>query len=395
MSQAGRPSRMTAIAASVVANSLSLCACIWLDRKIGSMPEAVRQRLFPRQMRNLARADMLISATLLVFSVVNNPAIHLDQTAGLVLCWIFGPTMYFGRVLSACCEVQIALGIAIVWYRRLDLVPMMIRTSWVMPVASAALTVVAYYFYPYTGYTKQRCYMAKVHSDIITAAWMSLANGLTVVLYCATLVKAFNAPSSARNGVLLTTMLYPINFIWTSFPLLLVEFDLRLGNTDFFDVALVAEGLNGLLNVLTYFVQSRYARRLAAGRSMPAGNQKPVSFHVVFDPDGADVVEVSFYGQAPHVRSEIEIANLEVAREPKDEEDSFRESRARSQERLSAIRAHQDTILDAYYSADAPPGERADFRLSFVVCVVLTVLVALSVWGCGSLWNLYSETGDD
>mmetsp|Transcript_63047 Transcript_63047/g.168960 ORF Transcript_63047/g.168960 Transcript_63047/m.168960 type:complete len:394 (-) Transcript_63047:237-1418(-) len=391
MSHSNRPSAMTAIAASLVANSLSLGACIWLDRKIGSMPEAVRQRLFPRQMRNLARADMLISGTLLIFSVVNSPAVRLQPTFGLVLCWIFGPTMYFGRILSACCEVQIALGVAVVWYRRPDLVPLLSRTTWAMVPASAAFTIIAYIVYPYRGYRDERCEMKVAPSDIVTAAWMSLATGLTIVLYAATLVKACNAPPAARNGVLLTTMLYPINFIWTSFPLLLVEIHLRLGNSEFFDVALVAEGLNGLLNVLTYFVQSRYARRLAAGRSMPAGTQKPVSFHVLFDPDGADVVEVSFYGQAPRVRSEIEIANLEGGNESRDDEDSFRESRARSAERLSSIRAHQEAILDAYYSAEAPPGEKADFRLSFVVCVVLTVLVALSVWGCMSLWSSYQD----
>mmetsp|Transcript_64994 Transcript_64994/g.149111 ORF Transcript_64994/g.149111 Transcript_64994/m.149111 type:complete len:376 (+) Transcript_64994:36-1163(+) len=300
----------SALAPSIVANILSLGACVWLDRRISALEPAIRNRLFARQMRFLARSDMFLGSFLLAFSVVENPKVKLGSELGLPLCWVTGVGSFLGRMLSMFCEVQIAIGVAFVWYRKHAAVPFLLKTmNWMIPFA-LFFTLLEFTYSRTISYQSTRCNLRGQDTvDVAAAAPMTLCFLTTCLVYGFTVKQAVHSPQSARDGVVTATMMYPLNFLITTFPLLIVNYHTRLGATRFYDVALAAEGMNGFLNTLTYFVQCKYAKASVHGEEASA-RHRDVSFHVMFDPAGAEVVRVSCYGRTPMVRSEIEIARL-------------------------------------------------------------------------------------
>mmetsp|Transcript_119124 Transcript_119124/g.273203 ORF Transcript_119124/g.273203 Transcript_119124/m.273203 type:complete len:392 (+) Transcript_119124:2-1177(+) len=310
---------------AAASNFASFSGCWWLKRRISLLGRSERKRVFPGQMLLLAKIDMTLAVLLMAFVVVDTPWIGIDPGVAYPLCFVVGTVYCWCRFASVLMSTLIALGVMLVWHRRLESVQVLRRAQvFVIPVAGA-LALVELALQPVSRYSQEGgCEYDK--RDFVGLVTLGSCFCFSVVCYVLTLLRAALSPAAARNVVLMTAILYPLGFIVSFLPLIVVGADFVKLERWEIRLSLVIEGLNGLLNTCGYFVQSRYAKAEAirqhlSGESGSTQSSDGVaSFRVVFGPVEAEVVEVSFATAAAARASEMEIGTLDSGpfREPEE-----------------------------------------------------------------------------
>ena len=107
------------------AAAASLVSCFWVLRGLHSLGQQSRERLFLRQVRHLAIADVLLVTSLICLRLVDyvqvKPISFIPgPTSGRLLCNGCLLGLRTGRQASACVEVHIALGFAMAAFRSKD-----------------------------------------------------------------------------------------------------------------------------------------------------------------------------------------------------------------------------------------------------------------------------------
>uniref|UniRef100_A0A7S1AX95 G-protein coupled receptors family 1 profile domain-containing protein n=1 Tax=Noctiluca scintillans TaxID=2966 RepID=A0A7S1AX95_NOCSC len=270
------------------ANVSSLVAGLWLMLYL----RASGKHLLPRLLWHLSLADSLVAVTVCANLLTG---LQGNVECKFVLSFIVG-----GLWVSILVQTYIAAAYMCIYCRFLKTLHFLNGTLCVAwPVG---LTIAAFFVF------SERCAERDnmLCKFVVTGNRSQVYERVEVVMrfvcfvaslafYTTALFRVRHFPASVRRFVQRTAISYPIIFFVTYGPIALyLTFELRSNATEVFYVGMCLEGLNGLLNTLAYFVNSRYAvhfwskflRRLQEGDAavipVPSGMQNIVSFHVGF-----------------------------------------------------------------------------------------------------------------
>eukprot|EP00811_Abedinium_folium_P037254 NODE_9887_length_1392_cov_13.286166.p1 GENE.NODE_9887_length_1392_cov_13.286166~~NODE_9887_length_1392_cov_13.286166.p1 ORF type:complete len:358 (+),score=43.03 NODE_9887_length_1392_cov_13.286166:111-1184(+) len=283
-------------------NLLSLCGCIWLLRQLWRLPPPVRRRLFPLQLASLAAADIvfhLTSIPTLMTGFLTCP-LKLSEGFNQFICLTGYNSYRVAKFICVFCEVHIA--VIFLWQSSRccsHVVTRAARATLVLPwlaglVVGAVVVQSApprfdpeYVFcYGKSGWDRR--------DDNITGAVLLLSFVIGVASYVSVLLRSWaSAPGSVQRSNFFRAAMYNFNFILTFGMFLCVYYFPSITRTSFlWRMAGGFEMLNGLLNTLTYALQSNY-RRMLSGRQEELGSPFETRSRQ-FARDGADGEQLSF-----------------------------------------------------------------------------------------------------
>jgi len=271
----------------VAANLTSLTGCLWMLRRLRSLPSNVGERLFPLQLRILAIADLIFLLACLPTMMINHqmvPSFMQDWYGGM--CEGLYIVLRFGRNAAILCEVHIAFSFLAKAFRCLAL-QQFASALRVVFIVAAVPTLMSSVQTPFTfDAVGEACGPAKwAASADNTSTFMMLAC-ITVCLisYVTVIIRSLarGSPLSVQILVFRQAEMYIVNALMTYGLVLAIYLNRSLfDNINLRVFAFTMENLGGLLNTLTYAMQSRYAPALSGNHrgAVGAGPSRP-SFRV-------------------------------------------------------------------------------------------------------------------
>lgn len=266
-----------------VANLSSVCAALWLlILALPRLPLAVRKRLFLRQLRCLAIADLTLHVTMIALVATHLPATPPPQTV-----W-FSPFFSFGLFASYMLESLIAVTFSVTQARQercqraLEKLPTCIFTL------AAALSL--YQAMQLPNDTEDSAHALLGTVILLGCLCISLASYcvMSVRLHCS----RFHEGYAVQRRLWIRSGLFLLSTVLTAGPS--VACRLSLGSASMvwsflsYSSPSVAQivagtllGMNGLLNVVMYTCQSRHFRQ-RTHRLSSSSTQDTQSFHVCF-----------------------------------------------------------------------------------------------------------------
>lgn len=337
----------------IIANFASLVACLALLYKFFRMRSEAWKRLFPRQLWNLALADILYSTATIVnycsWAIV--PQVH--KSAQDIVCQGVVGALLSGMYVSAFVEAHIAVGFACIYWRQLRVLSFLNTTLllvWPVGIALGVIQSVMVVDFNEAVDNYQSCRMTEGVWEWAEATILLTAFMVSMLAYVAAARRVRqHDPDSVQRAVWKTTWVYPLNFCITYFPLIVYLLPIAATRTKaVFYVAVVLEGLNGVINAGCYAFTSRYARhqfqrsssgnvrgtaaRLAAQKALGVDNclEDPldansvldnlVAFHVGFRSNDS-FIDVPCTQRAALKRSERDMAAISAGKIADAEED--------------------------------------------------------------------------
>jgi hypothetical protein len=278
---------------------------------------AIRNRLFPKQLRFLALADLIyLSGGILVMVA---PFVPKEWRSNFTWCNTSYVVLRFGRFVSLLHEMHIAVCFWMKSFRSPFLTVCVRVLPWLWVVAFV-LTVISASLQPFSYDTDfQACAPNgwENGADVVTIGVIAVCVVVCVVSYCHVLLRAFRrqTPGSVIFGVVKRTEMYILNTLLCYTLLLLVYTRHQwFVNADLRTLAFSLENFGGFLNTITYAMQSRYGAAMLGDRGglhsgCVEGNGEPrLSYRV----DIGDVHVVEFTGSTSSRSSEPAATSLEV-----------------------------------------------------------------------------------
>lgn len=305
---------------SPVAQLASVVFSSWFIWKFRSARGHHRKRVFLQQLFFLAIVDLATSILLLLLICMHYISAdaakyqHIDSAVpdcfldfACPLCKALISIFRWLRFASVLLETHIALGIFFAWNGLFYGVRIVQKSIPAMPIIGLVLGMLAMIFDgdgdTASGGSTQNCHAWD--QDVVTLWTLQICFGISILCYLAAFGAAFlrriNSPGAVHAKVLSRTVIYALIFMVSYGPVIILS-DREAGHYfvnskvhNWFCVwAGIGQSLNGFLNTFTYYVQSHYRRSqqvITSPLGGPAqGRQCPstVSFHVCFDPTGAD-----------------------------------------------------------------------------------------------------------
>lgn len=249
---------------TVVAAEMSAIVSIWLLVKLSSLPQCLRERLFPKQLQYLAVADAVFSLFAIPTNLVDNHALaSLDTQTLHMLCRWSMVLLEFGRHLSLCFEMHVALSLLLLSFRYSVSVHLHGSLA-ILPLLCLFLTAISLWYNPW-HYDLEGGTCSPVNwlvsADLVSLTHISLCMGVCAVSY--TLVfyrnRSRQSPASVQASVSRRAEMYVLNALLTYGLIFVVYLSRRM--FDSWSVRFLAEtmeNLGGCLNAATYAFLSRY-----------------------------------------------------------------------------------------------------------------------------------------
>lgn len=281
---------------TLTANLLSILGCLWLLVRVQRMSSITRRRLFPRQVRMLAASDLVFHLSSAFVDIVG-----FSGNSNIKLCYLSENLIRFGTNSSCLYELHLAVSFLLQsagWPRTAQCMIALLLPVW--PVA-ALLTVVEWFSAHIVQDASQWCDAKS--TDYVFVILLAFVFVVCLASYVAAVVVARSWGQAAARRCWWRAAMYPLNFMLTQAPKLLVHMiffrmasNQRRAATDpLIIISDTMQNLNGFVNTLTYWLQSRYAVKLlrkegvqamfatvAAETSRPAPAPHDASFHVRF-----------------------------------------------------------------------------------------------------------------
>lgn len=223
-----------------VVDAVSLLSCAWLLCALRRLPAAQRQRLFPRQVMVLAASDVCL---VIAGSDIFLEPFKISNTVwGLARCWSYNATLL--------AEFHIVLGFAAQIFGAQEASRRLSRCAWLPWLLAAVIAGIEHALFLWWGLAS---------SCIACFCFL-----VSLIIFAAVLCRARASNAAVARRSLRRAAGYTANFLITFAPLVCATFLNNSGRLSgdgvFFDVALALYRLNGFVNVVTYFAQSRYSR---------------------------------------------------------------------------------------------------------------------------------------
>ena len=278
-----------------VATGVSLVACTWLLVKLSSDTSSFRSRLFPTQLRWLAVVDIFFALSSLPVPGLSTEAHDVYCQWGQVLFNLF-------RHLSLWIEIHIALSFALLSFK-MRCATLMYRCLPCVCAPALVCTLLSAFMFPWT-YDRHEGLCLPVRdrkgADPLSVADLSLCVCICSGCYIVVALRSRwrQSPYSVQTRVCARAEMYILNVLFTYLPVFLLYLrPTLLTNAPLNGVASACEFSGGLLNTITYALQSRYAAALLGGPST-IRQQRDISggrpsFYAEIALDGATIVEFS------------------------------------------------------------------------------------------------------
>lgn len=248
---------------STQANVLSALACIWLLLRLRLLPVTVRGRLFPQQVKALGLSNALFATTECISFFMKAYDLSPEQDPVLRLFVGLG----FNTALLV--ELSIAIGFLLQcrrWRRSLRALRSCLWMVWVLGALPAILEV---------GNPGATRLPLVVHESLL-----GVCCGCSLVAYCAVLCHARALNDTVKSRCWHRASVYLLNTMITQVPALVVAtLDDSMRTWWMVELSGALQGLNGAINALTYFLQSRYS---GLGIQELSAKDRDVSFVVQF-----------------------------------------------------------------------------------------------------------------
>jgi len=236
----------------------------WLDR-------SVCQRLFPRQLVQLALADLLFAIGSTMQDLLEFGDIVEHDAAASKYCFVSSWIFQYGRIVSILTESHIAIAFVCFMFQAVSWFPLLTRSLrwlWVIGLLATLLEVWQTGWQQGAMFSDSRCKLS--YSDYVAPGVFLACFVSTLVAYSAICVKALRQRGSGLCVVIRRTSVYPLCFLF-SYMLITVEllYPKLIYDRGFYLPAQILQHLNGFFNVICYFVQSRYVQ-IVQKRSLPA-----------------------------------------------------------------------------------------------------------------------------
>lgn len=251
----------------MVTTETSLVACVWFICKMCRAPRSIRSRLLPTQLLYLAFSDIgflmaTIPSAFVDHHLTNSVSDHWND----VLCHASVGLLSFWRNVGLWIEVHIAISFVLESYRwRMGLFSRILRFIWIPSFISSCCS---FLFYPWHYVRLIGACAPRDHASVADPlSVLTMSSCICVCTLSYLLVarrsRKRKSPESVHEVVSRRANMYIVNALVTYSLALVVYLDRRLYAVD--AVRLVAfsmENLGGLINVMTYVLQSRYANVL-------------------------------------------------------------------------------------------------------------------------------------
>lgn len=242
------------------AASTSFTACLWLLRKLLRFPPDVRRRLFPQQLIVLATGDCVLHLSTVLrelaycFLPVGRAQLFCDHLHVMRACGVY---------TSVLVETHIAVTFALQAYRRFTYVDRMSGMLWILWLLSVGLVWVQFLVDPAgLGSDDDNLAMGFFPAIVCLTCF-----AICVVAYAAMVARMATSqmPETVARRNFLRAAVYPANYFLT-YGLAIVLLGIIDAETHP-QTRVVGDcllNLNGLVNVMTYYMQSRYVNTAAA-----------------------------------------------------------------------------------------------------------------------------------
>uniref|UniRef100_A0A7S1A6R6 G-protein coupled receptors family 1 profile domain-containing protein n=1 Tax=Noctiluca scintillans TaxID=2966 RepID=A0A7S1A6R6_NOCSC len=230
-------------------------------------PRSIRSRLLPTQLLYLAFSDICFLLASIPSAVVNHHMTNSvsDHWNG-VLCEASVGLLSFWRNVSLSIEMHIAISFALESYRwRMGMFSRILRFIWIPSFVSSCCS---FLFYPWhyvrligACAPRDHAFVADPYSILMMSSCICVCTVSYVLV--ARRSRKRESPESVQGVVSRRVDLYIVNALVTYSLTLIVYLDSRLYHVDAVRLTSFSmENLGGLINVLTYVLQSRYANVL-------------------------------------------------------------------------------------------------------------------------------------
>mmetsp|Transcript_38476 Transcript_38476/g.86349 ORF Transcript_38476/g.86349 Transcript_38476/m.86349 type:complete len:337 (+) Transcript_38476:27-1037(+) len=304
----------------------SIIACVWLILRFRSLCPRIRSRLFARQIWHLAVSDLVGGIFAAFADGVLHTGMPMSRGQGDWFCSVVPPGWYVAFTVSALVEANIALGFCFAYFRAvraLHVVSALLPLGWAIGFVTGALDSWQGGYWSGTIYNigMHKCMpVGPVQLSVVTAMCLLC---LSLGLYLAVSVSVCSRSNKrVRSDVWLRASIFPLNFLISYLPVTILLSQPELfRHPTFFMVAISLQRLNGVLNIGSYAIQSRYARYLRSAhvelrqRRESQDARDFASFRVDLE-ETADVVTFPATQAAALRQSEKEVARMREPLQP-------------------------------------------------------------------------------
>jgi len=251
----------------------SLVSCLWLVYTLRRKSNTIRGRLFPRQMKSLAIANIVFAVILLILASSNITVYlgsDLNATFRFECHWAF-ICFIPARLVCLLHEMHIAVSFQAQAFRKTLLVHILSwNLSWLW-VTGIGLGAISSWLNPWHFSLRAGTCMPKSwrgNADIMSVVMVIACGFVCVVSYCSVVIRACTERSAVTPAVVNSrnyrrAAMYPLSYLLTYGPILIsyCEYDLFNSYPWFSLFARTMEAYSGFANTIVYFLQSRYASR--------------------------------------------------------------------------------------------------------------------------------------
>jgi len=275
---------------------VSLCACCTvftcalLVYSIRRSPERIRRKLFARQLTTLAVYDIILALMSLYWVLCNGGFILYSHRIGTIVSRIAQGVWGFSECGSMLLELHIALGMAFSWARcERGLQTLEKSLGYWVTLLCIGLTVLVVTLEPTNYYRKGNKSVTCGPPEYIKIVLLSLALVGCFAAYCSAMFRLKTRGTyAASREVERRFYLYPANF-WLTYSWHIAGIvHPSLYGTYVGVFANAGLAANGFVNAVTYYFQSRLAKRSKLRSCTMPVEANPrlaniASFHAIFD----------------------------------------------------------------------------------------------------------------
>lgn len=319
------------LALLLLLNGLSIAGCWWLLLRLRQLDDAVRQRVFVRQLRSLlvsGCAQHAFFVPLLVLDFSSTPDVLTAKQQNR-MCFLSYLGFRHFRMVTVLQECHIALTFLVQALRLNKLAPLLTRSIPLVWLSGLVLGVVDDYQSRFFFSSDVRiCEMEEPDQiSMVLIATSFVCALMSYVISCCT-AWCVGSPHSVVRRNFSRAAAYPLNFIVCYGLVLFAHMNLGQAVSEdrqFLVVACALESCSGMLNASVYWWQSRKAVATAQRVASTSASRSPlaetdnsacaddgISFHVAIG--GVDVVEIQPVEHEARRRAELQIAAISRSR---------------------------------------------------------------------------------
>lgn len=259
----------TALMFLIIFNVGSILMCLSLLKIIRSLNASSKKKLFVRQVRHLLMADTLLHLMLPCLVILYWPPYGMSlvifprQTGSAMMCQGLVWMQYVGDFASLLLEMHISVALTCQFFKLRQTLPLLETSFPFIWFAAVGLSLVQVFFESRHLHPDKNGYCVSDTTMPLVSPLFLLTDIISLSSYVFAAVASRNAPHTVQAKKWRMAMMYPCNALLTTgcYAVGAIWQDAWKYET-YRTLAFLTLSLNGFMNAMTYFHQSRYASSL-------------------------------------------------------------------------------------------------------------------------------------